>query len=59
MALQMLRELDEVKNVPVIFLTGVKDSAHNNAVLALQPAGYILKPAKSEVLLEEIAKHIR
>ena len=59
MALQMLRELDEVKNVPVIFLTGVKDSAHINAVLALQPAGYILKPAKSEVLLEEIAKHIR
>ena len=59
MALQMLRELDEVKDVPVIFLTGVKDSAHINAVLALQPAGYILKPAKSEVLLEEIAKHIR
>ena len=59
MALQMFRELDEVRNVPIIFLTGVKDSAHINAVLALPPAGYILKPAKSEVLLEEIAKHIR
>jgi CheY-like chemotaxis protein len=59
MALQMIRELDEVKDVPVIFLTGVKDAAHINAVLSLQPAGYILKPAKSEVLLEEIAKHIR
>lgn len=59
MALQMLRELDEVKDVPVIFLTGVKDAAHINAVLALQPDGYILKPAKSEVLLEEIAKHIK
>lgn len=59
MTLQMLRELEEVKNIPVIFLTGVKDAAHINAVLALQPAGYILKPAKSEILLEEIAKHIR
>ena len=59
MALQMLRELDEVKDVPVIFLTGVKDSAHINAELALQPAGYLLKPAKSEVFVEEIAKHIR
>lgn len=59
MALQMLREIEEVKDVPVIFLTGVKDAAHINAVLALQPAGYILKPAKSEVLLEEIAKHIQ
>lgn len=59
MALQMLKEVDEVKDVPVIFLTGVRDAVHINAVLELHPAGYILKPAKSEMLLEEIAKHIR
>ena len=58
-AFEMLKEVDEVRDVPVIFLTGVRDVAHINAVLALHPAGYILKPAKSEVLLEEIAKHIR
>ena len=58
MGFQMLKEIDEVKDVPVIFLTGVRDIAHINEVIALHPAGYILKPAKSEVLLEEIAKHI-
>jgi DNA-binding NarL/FixJ family response regulator len=55
----MLKEVDEVKDVPIIFLTGVRDAAHINAVLSLHPAGYILKPAKSDVLLDEIEKHIR
>lgn len=59
MAFQMLKEVDEVKDVPIIFLTGVRDAAHINAVLALHPAGYILKPAKSDVLLDEIEKHIK
>lgn len=58
-AFQMLKESEEAKDVPVIFLTGVRDAAHINDILALRPAGYILKPAKSEMLLEEIAKHIR
>lgn len=59
MAFKMLKEVEEVKDVPVIFLTGVRDAAHINSVLSLHPAGYILKPAKSDVLLEEIEKHIR
>lgn len=58
MALQMIREIDEAKDVPIIFLTGVKDATHIKAVLALHPAGYLLKPAKSSVLKEEIKKHI-
>lgn len=58
MAFKMLKEVEEVKDVPVIFLTGVRDAAHINSVLSLHPAGYILKPAKSDVLLEEIEKHI-
>lgn len=58
MALQMIRELEEAKDVPVIFLTGVKAAAHIRAVLELHPAGYLLKPAKSDVLREEIKKHI-
>ena len=59
MAFQMLKEVDEVKDVPIIFLTGLRDAAQINAVLSLHPAGYILKPAKSDVLLDEIEKHIR
>lgn len=59
MALQMIRELDEGKDVPVIFLTGVKAAANIRAVLDMHPAGYLLKPAKSDVLKEEIKKHIK
>ncbi len=59
MALQMIRELEEAKEVPVIFLTGVQDVAHIKAVLELHPAGYLLKPAKRDVLLEEIKKNIK
>lgn len=58
MTLQMIREIDEAKDVPVIFLTGVKDSEHIKAVLDLHPAGYILKPAKNDLLIEEIEKHL-
>lgn len=58
MALQMLREMDELKEVPVIFLTGLKDAAHISAVMELNPAGYLIKPAKNDMILEEIEKHI-
>lgn len=59
LALQMIRELEEAKDVPVIFLTGVKAAAHIKAVLDMHPAGYLLKPAKSDMLREEIKKHIK
>ena len=59
MALQMIRELDEAKDVPVIFLTGVKAASNIRAVLDMHPAGYLLKPAKTDVLREEIKKHIK
>lgn len=59
MAMQMIRELEEAKDVPVIFLTGVKDAAHIRAVLDLHPAGYLLKPAKRDMLRDEIRKAIR
>lgn len=48
---------DEVgKRIPVIFLTGVADREHIMAVLALNPAGYILKPPTEDKLLELIQK---
>lgn len=59
MAMQMIREIEETKHVPIIFLTAVKDAAHIKAVLELHPAGYLLKPAKRDTIREEIEKHIK
>ncbi|MBO6284241.1 MAG: response regulator [Pseudobutyrivibrio sp.] len=56
--LEMIRADDEFKDIPVIFLTGVSDRAHIEAVLTLKPAGYMLKPAIKEKLLEIIDKTI-
>lgn len=59
MAMQMIREIEETKDVPIVFLTAVKDAAHIKSVLELHPAGYLLKPAKSDMIFEEIRKHIK
>lgn len=56
MTLKMIRETEEAKDVPVVFLTGVKDAEHIRAVLELNPAGYMLKPASKEKLFETIEK---
>ena len=56
--LEMIRADDEFKNIPVIFLTGVSDRAHIESVLGLKPAGYMLKPAIKEKLLEAIGQVI-
>lgn len=56
MTLQMIRESEEAKDVPVVFLTGVKDSEHIKAVMELKPDGYMLKPAKIERLEDTIRK---
>mgnify|MGYP002515207438 CR=1 FL=1 len=45
--LKKLRSNPNTKDVPVVFLTGVSDKAHIEAVLALKPAGYMLKPANA------------
>ena len=52
--LEMIRSDDELKDIPVIFLTGVNDSEHIRAVLELKPSGYLLKPADKTRLTETI-----
>ncbi len=52
--LEMIRADEDFKDIPVIFLTGVSDRAHIEAVLDLKPAGYMLKPAVREKLLAAI-----
>ncbi len=56
--LEMIRSEEELKDLPVIFLTGKSDRAHIHSVLALRPAGYILKPAERENLIASIRKAI-
>ncbi|MCR4717377.1 MAG: response regulator [Lachnospiraceae bacterium] len=52
--LEMIRADEEIKDIPVIFLTGVNDKEHIQAVLNLKPARYLLKPPNSKVLIETI-----
>ncbi|MGN0651281.1 MAG: response regulator [Oscillospiraceae bacterium] len=53
-----LKGIKHAANIPVVFLTGVADSARIMEVMALQPAGYLLKPIDMERLYETIHKVI-
>lgn len=54
MTLEMIRADEEMKDIPVMFLTAVNDRANIEAVLKLKPAGYFLKPAVKDKLIAEI-----
>ncbi len=54
MTLEMIRQESEFADIPVIFLTGVSDKKHIQAVLQLKPANYLLKPASEEKILGAI-----
>lgn len=41
---KMIKENPGTMNTPVVFLTGITDSAKIKTVLAMQPNGYLLKP---------------
>ena len=56
MTLEQIREIEEAKDVPVVFFTGVRDKEHIQAVLKLKPAAYLLKPASTEIIHETIDK---
>ncbi len=59
MTLQMIREIEEAKDIPVVFLTGLNDGKHIRAVLDLHPDGYLLKPANSKMLDEALKKYLK
>ena len=52
--LEMIRSEDEIKDIPVMFLTGVGTKESVQRVLSLEPAGYILKTTTRENLLAKI-----
>lgn len=56
MTLQKIREMDEVKGVPVIFLSGISDEQHIREICELQPAGYLVKPATAETIHNVLQK---
>ncbi len=56
MTLEMIRADEEMKDIPVVFLTAINDRANIEAVLKLKPAGDFLKPAVKERLIAEIEK---
>lgn len=54
MTLQIIREVDEAKDIPVVFLTGMRDKEHIKEVLELKPAGYLLKPPNLDTIFQTI-----
>lgn len=52
--LEMIRQDDAMKDIPVMFLTGVADKQHIASVLELNPVGYMLKPPEQEKLFASI-----
>ena len=48
--LEMIRTIPGAEEVPVLFLTGVKDEAQKEAAMELKPAGYLIKPATAEMI---------
>jgi len=52
--LQKLQEDDDLKDIPVVFLTSMDSREIVMSLLALKPAGYLLKPVDSQMLKDKI-----
>lgn len=52
----MMRSEEEMRQIPVVFLTGVSDKEHIQEVLSLKPAAYLLKPVSSAKIMATIEK---
>lgn len=53
---KLIKGTESLKNVPVIFLTGVTDTAKIAEVLKMKPEGYLLKPVDKSKLMDAIHK---
>lgn len=51
-----IRDDEELKDIPVVFLTAVAEKSHILAVLKMLPSGYLLKPIDSQRLTDTIEK---
>ena len=56
--LEEIRNDEELKDIPVVFLTAIADKENIVAVLNLRPSGYLLKPIEQQVLIDTIEKSL-
>ena len=56
MTLEQIRQIPGAETLPVVFLTGIKNKENIKAVLGLKPAGYLLKPANQDMIMDTIQK---
>ena len=56
---EMLKANEDMKDIPVIFLTSMSDKEHIYSALQTRPAGYILKPPDRERLFESIEEALK
>lgn len=52
--LKVIQSREDTKDIPVFFLTGQSDMSTITECLALNPAGYIVKPISKEALLGKL-----
>lgn len=52
--LQLIRSVENMKDVPVVFLTGVAEKERVMECISLRPQGYIVKPVSKEALDEKL-----
>lgn len=53
-----IQELEDCKEIPIVFVTAINDKEHIKAVLSLRPAGYLLKPIDKDRLFKTIKEII-
>jgi len=56
--IKILKSKTETKDIPVVFLTGMKDSKDEEKGRALGAVDYLTKPFKLSILIACIEKHI-
>ena len=54
--LEIVRQSEKLKNMPVVFLTGLQDKREIMSLVALKPNGYLVKPPDIEKIKETIRK---
>lgn len=54
--LEIVRQSEKLKNMPVVFLTGLQDKREIMSLVALKPNGYLVKPPDIEIIKETIRK---
>ena len=56
--MQMIREDNDFKDIPIVFLTGKNDMHTVQNIVSLKPEGYILKDTKPKELHETIDRYL-